>query len=175
MDMSNNLTLDALYQKYQIAREQADSTYDEMELAHKERQEARDERNRKYTYMIQHSDQYYTIWNRFHHFYYCNKSRIESLQYEAKYASEARRMAIDDEIADLEYEIMEARIEAKRRTSRASQTAFYRADYAFKKAKTRHEIAKTKYEKAEQFCEQCQTDYEHAKKAHEAHTNQPPN
>ena len=170
--MSNQIELNALFDKYQEAKEQADRAYDIMQSALKAKQDARKDMNQKYDWMEKNSGHYYTIWSRFRRFRNNNNARIETLHHIAKFADKARRDAIEIEVQELLKEIKDAHAEAKRRAPKTNKNAYYQSAYVFERTRNYYETTKGKYEYLQSICNQRKSDYEKARAKSESEDNQ---
>ena len=170
--MSNQVDLDILYEKYQVAKQRADRAYDIMQSLLKEKQLRRKEMNQKLDRMEKTSNHYYTIWSEFHRFRHNNNARIETLRHIAEHASQSRRDAIATEIDELLQEIRDAHDEAKRRANKTAKNVYYQSVYVFEKTRERYEIAEERYRRLKAFCDQTKADYDQAKAESESEDNQ---
>lgn len=161
--MLQNIDLDSLFQKYQNTRKRADQAYDIMQAAHDELKKARQDLNHCSKIKEYNDMRYYTIWDAYHRIRDNNHSRIDALRHEAKYASEDRRLAIEDEIHDLIAENKAASLEAKKRAPKTVKHNYYHTEYVYKKAVDRYQVAKSKYQRLENLCDRYKADYDYAK------------
>ena len=172
--MSEIIELETLSRKYESAKKNMYYLFEALESARKEKEKALAKMNYNHQYMNKYANYYFTVWGEFWRLKNNNRSRIDSLNHKAQFASPAEVEMINAEIAELNREIQDAKKEAKQRASNNSRNKYYRSVYAFRKATRHYFEIEQEYERVKELCNQYQTDYEQAKKYHET-VNPPSN